>query len=85
MLIRLLALFTTAIPLVSADVKFLTPAAGASLSSGSLAVTWEESGTPPLITSLGGWTLSLMVGGNNDGVSVGTFVSLSKKTTSLIF
>jgi hypothetical protein len=50
-----------------ADVKFTTPAAGADIAAGTINVEWEDSGIAPALSSLTGYILSLMVGGNEDG------------------
>ena len=71
MLIRILSLLALASPFALADVKFVSPAAAATVPTGSLTVTWQESNTAPLISSLAGYTIFLMAGGNNDGISVG--------------
>ena len=62
---------------VFADVEFTSPAAGASIAAGTIDVQWEESGIAPPIQDLTGYTLVLMVGGNEDGdmLALTTFVS----------
>lgn len=54
-------------PLGLADVKFTEPSAGANLTAGQIDVRWEDSGISPPIAELTQYTLSLMVGGNDDG------------------
>ena len=49
-----------------ADVRFTEPSAGANLTAGEISVQWEESGVSPPISELTQYTLSLMVGGNDD-------------------
>ncbi|KAF2163841.1 hypothetical protein M409DRAFT_56956 [Zasmidium cellare ATCC 36951] len=56
--------------LVLADVKFTSPAAGANVAPGSIAVAWEDSGDSPSIDDLSSYTLQLMVGGNSDDDSM---------------
>lgn len=54
-------------PLALADVKFTEPSAGTNLTAGQIDVRWEDSGISPPISELTQYTLSLMVGGNDDG------------------
>lgn len=49
---------------IRADVQFLKPLPGGSETSGALTVTWQESGTAPLISTLTTFTLDLMAGGD---------------------
>ncbi|MCJ1420291.1 hypothetical protein MMC32_006648 [Xylographa parallela] len=71
MLIRLSALLALVLPFVIADVEFLTPAPGTSEPAGStITATWQDTKNAPLLTSLGGYTILLMVGGNTDALSV---------------
>jgi len=49
-----------------ADVRFTEPSAGANLTAGQIDVRWEDSGISPPISELTQYTLSLMVGGNDD-------------------
>lgn len=56
-----------------ADVKFLQPEAGGNLKAGLIDVKWEDSGVSPPISELTQYTLSLMVGGNEDSEMVGLF------------
>lgn len=73
------ALATTAL----ADVKFISPAAGADVASGTITVKWEDSGDSPSLDDLAGFTLDLMVGGNDpsDAASAVAIASLSTKNT----
>lgn len=48
-----------------ADVRFVNPAAGATISAGTLNVQWGESGTAPLLSDLASFQLYLMTGGND--------------------
>ncbi|KAL9527403.1 Cell wall synthesis protein [Sphaerulina musiva] len=74
----LLPVIATLAATVLADVKFTSPAPGASIPAGTLTVKWEESGDTPKISDLSTYTLQLMVGGNTDASSVG-LLSLSTK------
>jgi hypothetical protein len=49
-----------------ADVRFTEPSAGANLTAGQIDVRWEDSGISPPISELTQYTLSLMVGGNDN-------------------
>ncbi|MCJ1319938.1 hypothetical protein MMC15_005274 [Xylographa vitiligo] len=70
MLIRLPALLALVLPFVIADVEFLTPAPGASEPAGStITATWQDSKNAPALTSLAGYTILLMVGGDTDATS----------------
>jgi len=70
MLVRLLTLLAFVLPLVVADVEFLTPAPGATETAGStVTVSWQDSSNAPLLTSLAGYTIFLMVGGDTDATS----------------
>ncbi|KAF2772870.1 hypothetical protein EJ03DRAFT_172426 [Teratosphaeria nubilosa] len=63
-----LALFTFVFANFScADVQFTTPSAGQNVAAGTIDVEWKDSGNAPGIQDLTGFTLSLMVGGNDDG------------------
>nr|POE65922.1 hypothetical protein CFP56_57612 [Quercus suber] len=72
--------------LVSADVNFTIPAAGASVPAGTIDVAWQDSGIVPSLQDLTQYTLDLMVGGNGAGqmlplttfVSQGTFGAAGK-------
>lgn len=78
MLIRSLALLLFTAPTAFADIKITSPKAGATLPTGSLTVTWQESGTQPLISSLAGYTLYLMAGGNNAANFVSFYPSVDE-------
>jgi hypothetical protein len=52
--------------LSQADVRFTEPSAGANLTAGQIDVRWDDSGIDPPISELTQYTLSLMVGGNDD-------------------
>ncbi|KAH9834377.1 beta-1,6-glucan boisynthesis protein-like protein [Teratosphaeria destructans] len=63
-----LALFTFVFADFShADVQFTAPSAGQNVPAGTIDVEWKDSGDAPSIQDLTGFTLSLMVGGNDDG------------------
>ena len=70
MYLRLLPLLAAALPLTLADVQFTSPAAGASVASGTISVEWKDSGVAPPISGLAGYQLFLMAGGNDDTTSV---------------
>lgn len=63
---------------VFADVAFTSPAAGGNVPAGTIKVEWEESGISPLISELTQYTLSLMVGGNQEGGMVWPVWSAAK-------
>jgi len=62
----LLVLLCSFASIGQADVRFTEPSAGANLTAGQIDVRWEESGISPPISELTQYTLSLMVGGNDD-------------------
>jgi hypothetical protein len=71
---RLSAILSSCAPLlltVWADVKFKSPTPGSTQSVGTLTVEWTDSGDAPRLKDLSGYTLQLMVGGNEEGNSVG--------------
>lgn len=54
------------LPVVWADVKFVTPAAGASIpGGGKISVSWTDSGDDPPLSSLTTYALFLVAGGND--------------------
>lgn len=61
-----LVLLCTFASLGQADVRFTEPSAGANLTAGQIDVRWEDSGIDPPISELTQYTLSLMVGGNDN-------------------
>lgn len=61
-----------------AGVKFTSPAAGASVAAGTITVEWEDDDTSPSVDDLSGYTLQLMVGGNEESNSVGVAYALAK-------
>lgn len=65
MRLHLLTLLAALSPYAFADVEFVTPVAGGSPAAGTLAVTWKDSGTAPLLSALTTYTLQLIVGGND--------------------
>ncbi|CAK4030807.1 Cell wall synthesis KRE9 [Lecanosticta acicola] len=67
---------------VVAWVKFTSPAAGADLSTGSVTISWEDSGDSPSIDDLTTYTLQLMVGGNSDSNSLALTTITSTGTFS---
>lgn len=50
---------------VLADVKFVSPLAGSTITSTTIYIAWEESGAAPLISDLGSYAISLCAGGND--------------------
>ena len=62
---RTVALVAVFASLALADVEFTEPAAGTNITAGQIDVQWKESGINPLISELTQYTLSLMVGGND--------------------
>jgi hypothetical protein len=65
-----LAALAALAPLVSADVEFTAPTAGATLDAGTtITVQWKESNTEPLITDLLTYQLFLCWGSNDVFVS----------------
>jgi hypothetical protein len=67
MLIRSISLLSLLASVVLADVQFVKPTAGASISGGgsTLSVSWEDSGDDPPLSSLTTYTLFLCAGGND--------------------
>jgi hypothetical protein len=65
MILRSSWLLATLVPCVFADVKFTSPAAGATVSGPTISIEWEESGNPPAITDLASYQLFLCAGGND--------------------
>ncbi|KAM3419872.1 hypothetical protein BST61_g3201 [Cercospora zeina] len=74
-LLSLTALFATT---ALADVKFTTPAAGATISAGSISIKWDDSGNTPRLSDLTTYQIQLMQGGNDDGTSVALAVLSAK-------
>lgn len=66
MLTRCFTLLALIAPVVFADVKFVTPATGASIPGGgkTISVSWADSGEDPPLASLTTYTLFLCAGGN---------------------
>ncbi|MCJ1367005.1 hypothetical protein MMC16_006136 [Acarospora aff. strigata] len=78
MLLNWLYLLAALTPSALADVKFTTPAAGASVpAGGTFAVEWKDSGTAPSVSDLASYQLFLCAGGN-DAVN---FIQLAPITT----
>lgn len=66
-----LALFAALTHLVSADVEFVSPKAGAKLTGGqSVVIEWKDSGDSPAITDLTTYELWICAGGNEEGTIV---------------
>jgi hypothetical protein len=59
--------FAALAPLVSAGIKFKSPAAGDKLTAGTaIEIEWEEGGTGPSISDLTTYQLILVAGGQED-------------------
>lgn len=68
MILRYFWLLAGVIPYIFADVKFITPEAGATIEAGStLTIEWEESDESPPLDALLSYQLFLCAGGNEDG------------------
>lgn len=65
MILRLPWLLVTLVPRVFADVKFTSPAAGATVSGPTISIEWEESGNLPKIADFASYQLFLCAGGND--------------------
>jgi hypothetical protein len=65
MILRLSWLLAILVPCVFADVKFTSPAAGATVSGPTISIEWEESGDAPKIADLASYQLFLCAGGND--------------------
>lgn len=71
MLFSLFSLFACLVSLIAADIKFLTPAAGDSVTGdGALSVKWQDSGADPPLDELTTYQLFLCAGGNDDATIV---------------
>jgi hypothetical protein len=64
MILRSSWLLATLVPCVFADVKFISPAAGATVTAPTISIEWEDSGNPPQIADLASYQLFLCAGGN---------------------
>jgi hypothetical protein len=64
MMQSLLALLLT-LPLALAEPKFVAPAAGSTLSAGTISVKWKDGGSSPSISDLGSYQLLLFSGSNS--------------------
>ncbi|KAG8630907.1 hypothetical protein KVT40_000047 [Elsinoe batatas] len=63
-------LLASLVSLIQADVRFTTPAAGATLTGGgAIQVQWTDSGSAPALSTFASYQLFLMAGGN-DGPSM---------------
>lgn len=54
-----------AIPFAVAEPKFVSPAAGSTLSAGTITVTWKDGGNAPSISDLSSYQLLLFTGSNS--------------------
>ena len=66
MRLLLLSLLAALAPYTLADVQITSPAAGESIPAGSVTVKWEDTGEAPTLAQLGSYTLSLVVGGDDE-------------------
>lgn len=57
-----------------ADVKFTSPAAGASISGTSISIKWADSGSSPALSDLTTYSLFLCSGGNDPSKIVSTIL-----------
>lgn len=74
-----LSLLTTVLQFASADVKFTSPAAGATLTGGgAITVTWQDSGVAPSISDFSTYSLFLCAGGND----ASSIIQLAAVTTT---
>lgn len=80
MILRPLILLAATAPLAFADVKFTTPAAGATLDGTTLSVEWTDSGTTPKLADLTSYQLFLCAGGNDDSSFVSALLSVPGPT-----
>jgi hypothetical protein len=67
------------LPLAFADVEFVAPAAGADVAVGTILVQWKDSGKQPPISDLTQYTLSLMVGGDEEDNMVSAFIPVESE------
>lgn len=65
---QILSALVAAFPVVSAYPVFSTPAAGASLTSASVTVTWTDTGSPA-VAAMGDYVIDLYGGSNTAAVS----------------
>lgn len=87
------AAFAALAPLVSAGIKFTSPAAGAKLTAGTaIEIEWEEGGTGPSISDLTTYQLILVGGGQKDAeqqvvkvlTTAGNFALGGNKASALV-
>lgn len=78
----MVAMFMT---LALADVEFIEPSAGSSLTAGQIEVRWKDSGINTPISELTQYTLSLMIGGNDLDNMVCLYLSNHHASPKLIF
>lgn len=67
MITRILCLIAALVPFSFADVQFVSPAAGDSITGLTIDISWQESQVAPPITSLTSYQLFLCAGGNTEG------------------
>ena len=77
MILRSFWLLSGLLSCAFADVKVVTPAAGASISGTTLDIEWEESGTDPPLSEFVNYSLFLCAGGDTEStyIPVATLVS----------
>ena len=83
MILRCLCLVASFITNVVADVKFTSPAAGASVTGSTIAIEWQDSGTSPPITDLLSYQIFLCAGGNDASQLVRIAFRMAKIDTDL--
>lgn len=77
MILRSLLLLASLCSYVFADVKVVSPAAGASITGNTIDIEWEESGESPPITDFANYAIFLCAGGNDpsDFVPLATLIA----------
>ena len=67
----LLSCFASIVATVYADIKFVTPTPGTTTASNAqISISWAEGGGVNAISTLRGYTLTLMVGGDTEALAV---------------
>lgn len=64
MILRCLTLLAALVPFVVADVKFMTPTPGSTITGTTISMSWEESGDSPPISELASYQVFLCAGGD---------------------
>ena len=70
MRLKPLSFFASLLALATADVDFTSPTPGSSTAEGSISVGWQDGSGPAPLSSLGGWQLFLVAGGDTDANAV---------------